>query len=557
MFSVQAKVTLHSDDGLSVVLSRSLLVAASNVMRKVLSDTCHVDTHVSLAGVNGVTLSTFVEIFNCSQDSQTKLRGKMAEDVNDLLNQLDCIFLSNRNDSKRTQAVKQSPSVMKVDESGNLLSDGNNNNDQDSLKKRQIWKSVKSQDSRKPSCKSSKRKSKLTLVSKVDSQSSLKLKVPPIKLIKKDELKKKEDGYKDVKESKTSLKDSIVAIPVAIPGTSETPMVVIKMDLEDHENKASNVKDTKNDDDFAIVKSPVNVINTSTVEEETDPLETTINADNNLVLNRKRKRTLIGKMYDESSNDNTIVEEVLKSKEFKSKKEKKNKIDFDEKSKSLIKFKKKITKILSSNKSNEVDDDANLGKTQEPDSLVSAMYSAPDPEDSSPKQPILEKKRKSSRIEKKKKIMKNSMLSTSSNQKVDTMERVDIDNDVEVLTFDCPLCSETFLKQSVLLIHVKTAHPDESYVCSICNRYFKSKKTLSRHYNLDHSQSDQKVANASPSLQCNICSKRYSCHANLSRHKKIHLQTETLSPERIEVSNASHFCCSICFKILGKSLRIN
>ena len=149
------------------------------------------------------------------------------------------------------------------------------------------------------------------------------------------------------------------------------------------------------------------------------------------------------------------------------------------------------------------------------------------------------------------------MLSTSSNLKVDTMERVNIDNDVEVLTFDCPLCSETFLKQSVLLIHVKTAHPDESYVCSICNRYFKSKKTLSRHYNLDHSQSDQKVANASPSLQCNICSKRYSCHANLSRHKKIHLQTETLSPERIEVSNASHFCCSICFKILGKSLRIN
>ena len=39
MFSVQAKVTLHSDDGLSVVLSRSLLVAASNVMRTVLSDT--------------------------------------------------------------------------------------------------------------------------------------------------------------------------------------------------------------------------------------------------------------------------------------------------------------------------------------------------------------------------------------------------------------------------------------------------------------------------------------------------------------------------------------
>merc|ERR1719232_1623773 len=134
----------------------------------------------------------------------------------------------------------------------------------------------------------------------------------------------------------------------------------------------------------------------------TSPLMTTqllkkcLNLKNSNRRKRKRIRlTLNGKMYDESSNDNTIVEEVLKSKEFKSKKEKKNKIDFDEKSKSLIKFKKKITKILSSNKSIEVDDDANLGKTQEPDSLVSAMYSAPDPEDSSPKQPILEKKRKS------------------------------------------------------------------------------------------------------------------------------------------------------------------
>jgi len=56
-------VFLHSGDGLSVTVPRSLLVASSELLKDLLHDTCvHVDVHVSLAGVDANTLSMFSEL---------------------------------------------------------------------------------------------------------------------------------------------------------------------------------------------------------------------------------------------------------------------------------------------------------------------------------------------------------------------------------------------------------------------------------------------------------------------------------------------------------------
>ena len=56
-------VFLHSEDGLSVSVPRSLLVASSELLKELLHDMCaHVDVHVSLAGVDANTLSMFSEL---------------------------------------------------------------------------------------------------------------------------------------------------------------------------------------------------------------------------------------------------------------------------------------------------------------------------------------------------------------------------------------------------------------------------------------------------------------------------------------------------------------
>jgi len=59
----EVSVVMHSEDGLSVTVPRSLLVASSELLKELLHDTCaHVDVHVSLAGVDANTLSMFSEL---------------------------------------------------------------------------------------------------------------------------------------------------------------------------------------------------------------------------------------------------------------------------------------------------------------------------------------------------------------------------------------------------------------------------------------------------------------------------------------------------------------
>jgi len=78
----------------SVLISKAVLVAASKVMRTVLTetDTCpHADVHVSLAGVDGVTLIKFAEILNRTQEKTTALYApESVESLRDLFKGLDC-----------------------------------------------------------------------------------------------------------------------------------------------------------------------------------------------------------------------------------------------------------------------------------------------------------------------------------------------------------------------------------------------------------------------------------------------------------------------------------
>ena len=82
---------------MSVLIPRSVLVAASKVIRTILgeSNTClHEDIHVSLAGTDGVTLIKFAEIMNCSHKKTFSITpGTDADNLADLLRQLDCNVL--------------------------------------------------------------------------------------------------------------------------------------------------------------------------------------------------------------------------------------------------------------------------------------------------------------------------------------------------------------------------------------------------------------------------------------------------------------------------------
>ena len=61
-------------------------------------DTCHhVDVHVSIADVDGVTLMKFAELLNCSKDKLPAISSKkQAQELRDLFKVLECnIILQN------------------------------------------------------------------------------------------------------------------------------------------------------------------------------------------------------------------------------------------------------------------------------------------------------------------------------------------------------------------------------------------------------------------------------------------------------------------------------
>lgn len=102
-------------------------------------DTCHhVDVHVSIADVDGVTLMKFAELLNCSKDKLPAISSKkQAQELRDLFKVLECnIILQNSITSRMRKIARLNISNLEA-------MDSNNNIDEHDLHKmREIFRKV-------------------------------------------------------------------------------------------------------------------------------------------------------------------------------------------------------------------------------------------------------------------------------------------------------------------------------------------------------------------------------------------------------------------------------
>ena len=77
-------------------------------MRLVLANTClHVDAHVSIADVEGVTLMKFAEVLNSSRDKLPMIKSeKLAQDLEDLFKTLECNIMLHSSVTSRKRNVR-------------------------------------------------------------------------------------------------------------------------------------------------------------------------------------------------------------------------------------------------------------------------------------------------------------------------------------------------------------------------------------------------------------------------------------------------------------------
>jgi uncharacterized Zn-finger protein len=142
--------------------------------------------------------------------------------------------------------------------------------------------------------------------------------------------------------------------------------------------------------------------------------------------------------------------------------------------------------------------------------------------------------------------------------------------DKEDRPFACTVegCDARYVLAALLRLHVKKVHEEaHSRVCDICAKYFKCPESYDRHYEVEHSEVDQRV-------QCEICHNwfkhAYTLAAHMRRHKAAqetckycgHISKNRMTL-RAHIRNMhseldtgfkprSVFPCTICGKLFGK-----
>lgn len=77
-------------------------------------------------------------------------------------------------------------------------------------------------------------------------------------------------------------------------------------------------------------------------------------------------------------------------------------------------------------------------------------------------------------------------------------------------------CEARFISPALLRLHVKKVHENShSRVCDVCAKYFKCPESYERHYELEHSNVDQRV-------QCKICQHWFKHAYTLACHMRRH-----------------------------------
>ena len=88
----------------------------------------------------------------------------------------------------------------------------------------------------------------------------------------------------------------------------------------------------------------------------------------------------------------------------------------------------------------------------------------------------------------------------------------------DIMIFQCVLCNEKFLQNSLLRAHISNLHEKH---CNICNMDFIRNQTLLRHIETVHKKSK------SEEYKCSVCSKTFSRKWNLTKHtSKVHSKEE-------------------------------
>ena len=128
-----------------------------------------------------------------------------------------------------------------------------------------------------------------------------------------------------------------------------------------------------------------------------------------------------------------------------------------------------------------------------------------------------------------------------------------VTHDSEDETFDCSICSKTFIKLQHLKQH-SLVHQEKKFHCSVCNRNFSCQQVLNRH---------MIIHTGEKKFQCTICPKKFTQTSHLKTHlqrhaghKKFHCsvcQKSFITKEELKVHNRIHtgermFQCTICMK---------
>lgn len=143
--------------------------------------------------------------------------------------------------------------------------------------------------------------------------------------------------------------------------------------------------------------------------------------------------------------------------------------------------------------------------------------------------------------------------------------------------FACPeeKCEQRFVLPAYLRMHIEKVHNNsDSAVCDICARFFKCSKSYERHYQVVHTNIDQRV-------QCDLCKKWFKHLDTLKDHIRRHYAASATCKHcgrvstnkkslRVHIRNVhadvdssvkkrNEFPCTVCEKLFKKkqTLRVS